>query len=458
MGCATRWWSATFSGWSDAGNAASAAVEHLAEAYQAELAYELDPDEFYDYQVNRPEVALNADGEREITWPTTRIKTAQLAGGRDLILVEGIEPNLRWRQFGGLITSALRSANPSRVFVLGALLADTPHTRPVPVTTTTRDPDLMEAYGIGESTYEGPTGIVGVMADLLARSGLPTMSVWAAIPHYVSHPPCPKATLAILSQLERLLDVPLDFGELPELARAWERGVNELAAEDTEVAEYVPSWRSSRTPPSCPRPAATRSRPSSSATCKRRRGLERLCCRRSLFAARLTDSVFLPHSQTKSVSARSSVQTESGAPFSAARDGLRTQLAASASRRSSATIASGSSAPNTAEPATNESAPAAAQRSIVSTETPPSTCSQMSPPVFASSARVRSILGRHRSRNFCPPKPGSTVMISTRSSSGSSSAYGSIGVAGFSAIPARAPGRGARGPTGPARPRPRHGR
>src|SRR6478609_1638149 len=174
---------ATFSGWSDAGNAASAAVEHLAEAYQAELAYELDPDEFYDYQVNRPEVALNPDGEREITWPTTRIKTAQLAGGRDPILVE--------------------------------------------------------AYGIGESTYEGPTGIVGVMADLLARSGMPTMSVWAAIPHYVSHPPCPKATLAILSQLERLLDVPLDFGELPELARAWERGVNELAAEDSEVAEYV---------------------------------------------------------------------------------------------------------------------------------------------------------------------------------------------------------------------------
>ncbi len=230
---------ATFSGWSDAGNAASAAVEHLAEAYEAELAYEIDPDDFYDYQVNRPEVAITPDGEREITWPTTRIKTAQLAGGRDLILVEGIEPNLRWRQFGGLITSALRSANPSRVFVLGALLADTPHTRPVPVTTTTRDPRLMETYGIGESTYEGPTGIVGVMADLLARSGLPTMSVWAAIPHYVSHPPCPKATLAILSQLERLLDVPLDFGELPELARAWERGVNELAAEDSEVAEYV---------------------------------------------------------------------------------------------------------------------------------------------------------------------------------------------------------------------------
>ena len=118
-------------------------------------------------------------------------------------------------------------------------LADTPHTRPVPVTSTSRDPDLMETYGIAESSYEGPTGITGVMADLLARAGLPTISVWAAIPHYVSHPPCPKATLAILSQLERLLDTPLDVGELPELARAWERGVTELAAEDSEVAEYV---------------------------------------------------------------------------------------------------------------------------------------------------------------------------------------------------------------------------
>ncbi|MDN5771984.1 MAG: PAC2 family protein [Microlunatus sp.] len=231
---------AAFSGWSDAGDAASAAVGHLAEAYQAELAFELDPDDYYDYQVNRPEALIDPDdGERQIIWPTTRIKTAQLAGGRDLVLVQGIEPNLRWRQFGGLITSALRSAGPARVFVLGALLADTPHTRPVPVTTTTRDTSLMETYGIGESTYEGPTGIVGVMADLLARAGLPTASVWAALPHYVSHPPCPKATRAILSQLERLLDVPLDFGELPELARAWERGVNELAAEDSEVAEYV---------------------------------------------------------------------------------------------------------------------------------------------------------------------------------------------------------------------------
>jgi hypothetical protein len=228
-----------FGGWSDAGNAATAAVEHLAEAYDAELAYAIDPDDFYDNQVNRPVVGFGADGERELTWPTTEIRTAALPGGRDLVLVQGLEPNMRWRQFGTLVTSALRSSGARQVFCLGALLADTPHTRPIPVSVTTRDPELGERHGLLDSTYEGPTGIVGVLADQLSRSGLATISIWAAIPHYVSHPPCPKATLALLTSLEKLLDVPIDLGELPELARAWERGVDELAADDSEVAEYV---------------------------------------------------------------------------------------------------------------------------------------------------------------------------------------------------------------------------
>ncbi len=228
-----------FAGWSDAGNAASAAIDHLAEAYDAELAYAIDPDDFYDNQVNRPHVGFGPDGERIITWPTTEIRTAQLPSGRDLVLVHGLEPNMRWRQFGTLITSALRSAQARQVFCLGALLADTPHTRPVPVSITSRDPELSERYGLLDSSYEGPTGIVGVLADQLARSAVPTVSLWAAIPHYVSHPPCPKATLALLSSLEKLIDVPLDLGELPELARAWERGVDELASDDSEVAEYV---------------------------------------------------------------------------------------------------------------------------------------------------------------------------------------------------------------------------
>ena len=228
-----------FGGWNDAGNAATGVVDHLTEAYDAELAFALDPDDFYDFQVNRPMVSLTEDDERVLTWPTTEIRIGQLAGARDLVLVQGLEPNLRWRQFATTLASALQSANARRVHVLGALLADTPHTRPIPVSTSTYDRDLMTALGLVPSTYEGPTGIVGVLGDTLTRAGLEVLSMWAAVPHYVSHPPCPKATLALLSSLEELLDASLDQGELPELARAWERGVDELAADDTEVAEYV---------------------------------------------------------------------------------------------------------------------------------------------------------------------------------------------------------------------------
>jgi proteasome assembly chaperone (PAC2) family protein len=228
-----------FGGWNDAGTAASSAVEHLADSYDAELAFSIDPDDFYDFQVNRPQVTLTEDDDRIITWPTTEIKVAQLPGGRHLILISGLEPNLRWRQFSALLMSALRSAKAERVFMLGALLADTPHTRPIPVSISTSDHALSEEYGLTQSGYEGPTGIVGVLGDALMRSGMKVLTLWAAIPHYVSHPPCPKATLALLSQLEELLDSPLDLGELPELARAWERGVDELASDDSEVAEYV---------------------------------------------------------------------------------------------------------------------------------------------------------------------------------------------------------------------------
>jgi hypothetical protein len=230
-----------FGGWNDAGNAATGAVEHLAEAYEAESVFSIDPDDFYDFQVNRPMVELTTEDDRELIWPTTELRIAELADGRPLVLVQGLEPNLRWRQFCTLITSALKSANVKRVHLLGALLADTPHTRPIPVSTSTSDRELMTSMGLVPSSYEGPTGIVGVLGDALERSNVEVLSLWAAIPHYVSHPPCPKGTLALLSQLEQVLDTSLELGELPELSRAWERGVDELAAEDSEVAEYVSS-------------------------------------------------------------------------------------------------------------------------------------------------------------------------------------------------------------------------
>ena len=228
-----------FSGWNDAGDAASGAVQHLRETCRAKLTFALDPDDYYDFQVNRPVVTLGEADRREIEWPTTRLSVGVLSGGRDLVLVEGPEPNLHWRQFSTAIASALQSASVRRVHLLGALLADTPHTRPIPVSTSTNDPELMTTLGLAPSTYEGPTGILGVLADTVQRAGVEVLSTWAAVPHYVAHPPCPKATLALLSSLEQLLDTALDLGDLPELSRAWERGVNELAADDAEVADYV---------------------------------------------------------------------------------------------------------------------------------------------------------------------------------------------------------------------------
>jgi hypothetical protein len=237
---------AAFEGWNDAGSAASAAVDHLAETCDAELAFALDPDDFYDFQVNRPQVELAEDGERTLLWPTTELQIGRLSSGRDLLLVRGPEPNMRWRQFAALLSSALSSANVTRVHLLGALLADIPHTRPIPVSTSSSTVELGDQLGLLPSTYEGPTGIVGVLSDALGTIGVSCLSLWAAVPAYVAHPPCPKATYALLSQLERLIDEPLDFGDLPDLAKAWERGVNELAEEDSEVAEYVSNLEASQ--------------------------------------------------------------------------------------------------------------------------------------------------------------------------------------------------------------------
>jgi hypothetical protein len=230
---------AAFEGWNDAGSAASAVTQHLAETCDAELAFAIDPDEFYDFQVNRPQVEVDSDGRRDLLWPTTELQVGKLRDGRDLVLVRGPEPNMRWRQFSALLVSALTSARARRVHLVGALLADIPHTRPIPVSTTSSDPTLGRELGLLPSTYEGPTGIVGTFGDALERAGIPVLSLWAAVPAYVAHPPCPKATLALLSQLEHVIGGSLDLGELPELAKAWERGVDELAREDSEVADYV---------------------------------------------------------------------------------------------------------------------------------------------------------------------------------------------------------------------------
>jgi proteasome assembly chaperone (PAC2) family protein len=233
---------AAFEGWNDAGDAATAAVEHLEEVWSAIPLATLDPEDYYDYQVNRPTIAVSDDGRRLVTWPTTRLSYARLADlGRDVVLIRGIEPNMRWQSFVGEILNYCKELGVELVVTLGALLADSPHTRPVPVSGTSSDDALTRSLNLEQSRYEGPTGIVGIVQDACTSAGLPALSIWAAVPHYVAQPPCPKATLALLRHIEDLLDVPIPLGDLPEDARAWERGVDELASEDDEVAEYVRS-------------------------------------------------------------------------------------------------------------------------------------------------------------------------------------------------------------------------
>lgn len=238
---------AAFEGWNDAADAASGVVDHLMTVWQARTVGAIDPEDFYDFQVNRPMVADNELGHRQITWPSTQIAVASPAGlDHDVILVRGIEPNMRWRQFCAEILAATDELGATLVVTLGALLADTPHSRPVPVTGTATEPDLIDRLDLETSVYEGPTGIVGVFADACVRLDIPSVSYWAAVPHYVAQPPCPKVTLALLGALEELLETPIPLGDLPEDSRAWERGVAELAEEDEDIAAYVRALEETR--------------------------------------------------------------------------------------------------------------------------------------------------------------------------------------------------------------------
>lgn len=238
---------AAFEGWNDAGDAASAAVAHLDREWKGEVFAALDAEDYYDFQVNRPHVWLDG-GVRKVTWPTTRLSVVRTGGDkpRDLVLVRGIEPSMRWRSFCNELLGFAHELGVEMVVVLGALLGDTPHTRPVPVTGVTSDADLARTMELEESRYEGPTGIVGILQEACTHAGVPALSLWAAVPHYVSQPPNPKATLALLNRLEDLLSVRVPLGDLTEDARAWQLGVDQLAAEDSEVAEYVQSLEEAR--------------------------------------------------------------------------------------------------------------------------------------------------------------------------------------------------------------------
>lgn len=238
---------AAFEGWNDAAGASSGVIDHLVEVWDATLVAAIDPEEFYDFQVNRPTVGADAAGMRRITWPSSQVYVARPPGSeRDVVLLRGLEPNMKWRQFCAELLAHADDLGVQLVVTLGALLAEVPHSRPISVSGTATELDLEDRLRLEPSTYEGPTGIVGVLQDACVRLDIPAVSFWAAVPHYLPQPPCPKATLALLAQVEDVLQVSVPLGDLLEDSRAWERGVAELAEEDEDIAEYVRSLEESQ--------------------------------------------------------------------------------------------------------------------------------------------------------------------------------------------------------------------
>lgn len=231
---------AAFEGWNDAGEAASDALRYLNKLWQGRKVATVDADDYYDFQFTRPTVRRTASGERRVKWPSTRLYRASVPDSNvDVVVVLGTEPSYRWRAYTAELLVHAETLKVDYVVLLGALLADVPHSRPIPVSTTTEDNALRQRLNLEVSQYEGPVGIVGVLAEFAMLAGIPTVSLWAAVPHYVSQSPSPKAQLAILHKVEDLLQLPLDTQSLAEDAEAWERGVNELATDDPEIAAYV---------------------------------------------------------------------------------------------------------------------------------------------------------------------------------------------------------------------------
>ena len=231
---------AAFEGWNDAGEAASTALEHLELSWDAEPLTSIDPEEYYDFQVTRPHVKLAGGVTRRIEWQTTRLSWATLPGtDQQVVLVNGIEPNLRWRSFCAELIGHAERLGVTKVITLGALLTEVPHTRPTPVSGTSWDAESFKEMRTEPSNYEGPTGIVAVFQQAFVQAGIPALSYWAEVPHYVSQAQVPKAAVALLHRIEEALDVEVPLGALPEKAEEWERTVSEMADADDEVREYV---------------------------------------------------------------------------------------------------------------------------------------------------------------------------------------------------------------------------
>ena len=231
---------AAFRGWNDGGQGASLAGGYLAKTWEAERFAEIDPEGFFDFQSTRPHVSLVDGLTRRIDWPENAFYHAQLPGtDRDAVLLLGIEPNLRWRAFTSLVVGLCRELGVEMMVSLGALLADVPHTRPSPVTGSATDPALVEQLGLSASRYEGPTGIVGVLHDACREEGISSVSIWAAVPHYVQLTPSPRAAKALCERLGELLEAEIDVSDLDEASEAYAEQVSEAVAADSDTAAYV---------------------------------------------------------------------------------------------------------------------------------------------------------------------------------------------------------------------------
>jgi proteasome assembly chaperone (PAC2) family protein len=231
---------AAFAGWNDAASAATTALDSVADALEAERIAELDPEDFYDFQVTRPTIRLTDGQTREVDWPLNSFFAARApTADRDLVLLAGIEPNTRWRTFAGAVLEAAERLDVEMVITLGALLADVPHTRPVPITGLATDPDLVERLNLQRSSYEGPTGIVGIVHDACRRRGLTSASLWAAVPHYVAAVPNPKAALALLRRLEQFTGIAIEASELEDAMDRFETQVDRAVASNPEIEELV---------------------------------------------------------------------------------------------------------------------------------------------------------------------------------------------------------------------------
>jgi proteasome assembly chaperone (PAC2) family protein len=230
----------SFRGWNDAAGAASTALATVAASLESELVASVDPEEFFDFQANRPMISLDEGLTRHIEWPGNSLISAQApAAERDLVLLDGTEPNLRWRGFSEAIANAAERMGVEMVITLGALLAEVAHTLPVPITGLASDEELVEELDLSRSTYEGPTGIVGVLHDTCRGRGMTSASLWAAVPHYVAAVPNPKAALALLRRLEGLTGIAVDASELEEETGSYEEQVGRAVAANPEIEELV---------------------------------------------------------------------------------------------------------------------------------------------------------------------------------------------------------------------------